>query len=856
VHAGQSIAIRIIFTVILLISVTVSFAQVENPPDEEPGTDTLNVPQQDELDDVVAYSARDSIRMDIPNQKIYLFGTARVTYGEIDVQADMVEFSFQSRVVTATYSLDSAGNPVGKPVFTDGKETFTADRIDYNFDSKKGLIRNVRTQVSEGYIDAAVVKKDSSKTLYIRDGSFCPCEDPDAETRFRIKRLKVMEELIVTGPGYLEIGGIPTPLAFPFGFFPNKKKQAAGIIIPTYGESPVLGFFLQKGGYYWPVNDYFDTQITGDIYSRGSWGLHNLSRYKVRYKYSGDLDLSYTVLRNGDPEFPGFSKKSTFFIRWNHMQDAKARPGSTFRANVNLGSVDNFQNTFSSNVNDYLTNTFNSSISWSRSFIGTPFSLAVNARHSQNSQNDQVSVTLPELSFNVNRVYPFAKVGRTGGRKTWYQQMGLTWRSDFSNQVTAGDTLYNFSRLDELAGLMRNGIRNTATLNTAIKLLGGRFTFTPSASYINRIYFQRISRTINTSTNTAITDTANGFFQNNELSLTAALTSKIYGYYTFTGSRFPVKVIRHVLTPQVSFRYRPELLRFESYADTAGKQITYSPYEIGLYGTPAAGNSGMITVNLINTVDMKVKSRSDTATVPKKVSLIENFNIAGSYDMFRDSLRFSNVVMSGRTTLFKVLGINYTGAFDPYLYQDGKQVNTLLAKESGKPARMVQGNVAMGLRLKSRKKSKVVTTVDDAETAGQVDATSAAAIRQNPDAFVDFSVPWSLNLSYSLNRSRSYIFANDLWIDSARVNQAITVSGDISITQKWKIAFNTGYDLRIKDFTLTSISVYRDLNCWEMSFDWIPFGFRRSYSVTINLKSALLKDLRLQRRRSWYDNGF
>jgi len=863
--------INIFFTLLLLITFKVSYAQTKpetNGSEDadadtteslKPEPDTVDIPNNDALEDVVTYSARDSMRMDLPNQKVYLYGNGHVMYQEIDLKADYIEFSFSSKTVMATYLLDSTGKQTGRPVFTDGKETFTADRIDYNFDSQKGLIRNVRTQVSEGYIDADIVKKDTGNIIFIKDGSFCPCEDPDAATRLRIKRLKIMEELIVTGPGYLEIAGIPTPLAFPFGFFPNKKAQSSGIIIPTYGESPALGFFLQKGGYYWPVNDYFDTQILADIYSRGSWGLHNLSTYKVRYKYSGAFDISYTVLKNGDPDLPGYSRNNTFFIRWNHSQDPKARPGSVFRANVNLGSVDNFQNTFSSTVNDYLSNTFNSSVSWNKTFIGTPFSLAVNARHSQSSTNRQVSVTLPEASFNVNRIYPFARKSQVGAKKA-YEQIGFSWRTDASNQVTAPASLYRLDRWDALRGQMRNGFRNTAVINWSLKLFKGKATFNPSVNYVQRVYFNAIEKIFNPATNFAVNDTLSGIFMNHEASMNANFSSKMYGYYMFRGKFIPVKIIRHVLTPQLTFSYRPVMSEARSYTDTLGREIRYSPYETGLYGQPTLANSGLVTLNLINTLDMKVRDKKDTTgTGLKKVNLIENFNILWNYDMFKDSLRFSNITMTGRTNLFKVLNINYSAALDPYNYVNGQKVNQSLVSQTRQLTRLTNGQLATGFMLRSKKKTSPSnrnqnTTQEPNESVAP--PSEEAAIRNDPNAFVDFSIPWTMNVNYTLNLSRSFILASDVWVDSLRITQAIMCNGDLNLTEKWKIGYTTGFDIQQKKFTFTTLSVYRDLNCWEMAFDWVPFGGRQSYSISINMKSSLLRDLRLQRRRSWFDTQF
>lgn len=844
------------YSVILLLLLITALGSVAQS--DTLRSDTLQAPA-DPIDDPVYYSADDSMRLDIPNQIIYLFGGGVVQYQDIELKADYIEFSFEDKVVTARYITDSLGNKLGKPEFTDGKEDFTADEIRYNFDTEKGVIKNVRTQVTEGYIDATVMKKDTGDIIYISDGRFCPCEDPDARTKFRIKKLKVMDELIVSGPGYLEIAGIPTPLAFPFGFFPNKKKQAAGIIIPQYGESPFLGFFLQGGGYYWPVNDYFDTQFLGDIYSRGSWGLKNISNYNVRYKYNGRFEISYTELKFGDSEFPDFRRETSFFVRWKHIQDPKARPNTRFSADVNFGSVDNFQNNFNTSVNDYLTNTFNSSISYALNFPGKPFNLGINARHSQNSNTQIVNITLPDVSFNVNRFYPLEKVGASKGKRYWFQKIGVTWRMDATNQINVHDSLLTSQYQDELLNSMRNGLRHSATINTSLKLFKGKATLTPSFVYNGRIYFDRIERSWDNNQQEVVEDTLGGVYYNQDARVNATFSSKIYGFFGFKKGK--IHMIRHVITPQVTLSYRPDFgTSITGYYGAGGTLSSYSPYQYGVYGVSPDGPSGLVSYNLINAFDMKVRTPNDTSgNAFKKVSLIDNFSIQGGYDMMKDSLRFTTIRTNVRTTILKNLSLNWNAVMDPYYNNGPNRLNRSEFSETGRLLRMLSSNFAAGFRLQSQRKTSATPTIDPDEAEEQ-DMQEANNLRVNPDAYVDFSVPWTLNMGYTFNVRRSFNTLTDSeglvsYEDTLLITNSINVSGDMNLTEKWKIGFNTFYDITAKSFGLTNISVYRDLNCWEMAFDWIPFGPRRSYTITINLKSSLLKDLRLQRRRNWFDNA-
>ena len=456
------------------------------------------------------------------------------------------------------------------------------------------------------------------------------------------------------------IADIPTPLGLPFGYFPNKKGGTNGIVIPTYGNSPSLGYFLQGLGYYHHFGGKFDTQLLGDIYSRGSWGLRNITRYKKRYKFNGTFNVQYSNLRISEPEFPDYSKTSQFFIRWSHNQDPKATPGSRFTANVNLGSINNFENNFNSTSIDYLSNTFNSNVRWSKTFNNSPFTMSVNLRHTQNTLTEIVSVTLPEANINQNRIYPLRNIGRSKNKfiRNLTQNTGFSQSFDIKNDISDSAKNFALNNIPELTENMRNGMRHNANLNTSVKL--GPFTLNPAARYTGRYYLQYLQKTYNASDTTVTTDTINSPRGAHEASFSANLSTKIYGMYGFAGFLKGKRdaEIRHVLTPNVNFTYTPNFSTdIEGNFGPEGSIATYSPFDIGIYGKPSNTESGVVSFSLINGIDMKFWDQKDTTELEnrkkKKVKLIENFVLSSSYDFMRDSMNLSNISLTGRTKLLR-----------------------------------------------------------------------------------------------------------------------------------------------------------------------------------------------------------
>lgn len=832
-------------------------------------TDSLDeaaVEEDSKLDAKVDYLASDSMLFDIAARKLYLYGKAEVHYESISLYSDYIELDLENNLLTAFGIPDSTGKVQERTRFKDGEQEFASDTMRYNFTTQKGKISDVVVQEGEGYIHGEQVKKMGNNVVYIRNGKYTTCNAAEPHFHIEASKLKVIQnDKIITGPAYLKVADIPTPLAVPFGLFPNQSGQSSGLILPAYGESPELGFYLTDGGYYFGISDYFDLALMGSIYSRGSWGVQTISNYKKRYKFGGKIDLSYSkFLRGGFQESPDFNKTNNFFVRWNHSQDSKARPNSRFSASVNAGSSNNFRNNFTSTTTDFLTNTFKSNINYNTSFFNRKLNLTLNGSHTQNTRDSTISITAPELTLASKRFFLGDLLGKPGGRK-WYSKLGVSYTGNARNTVTNKEAdLFTPSTMERL----RNGVRHSVPVSTSVKMLK-YFTLNPSASYTEKWHFQREERSWDEADSVVVRDTAQGFWATREYGINASLSTKLYGFYTpkigFIKEVIPV--IRHVITPSVSFSLKPDFSQqqFGYYdslqTDTAGTKILYSPYSYGIYGAPSSGESGLVSFNLINNVEMKVRNRKDTTgTGTKKIKLFESLNFSSTYNIFRDSLNWSNVGMNARTTIFKNINLRATGSMNPYtLAANGTTINESEWSKNRRLGRFTNGSATVSFRLKSKNnKNKGNDAQADARRNQDADRNAVLdnpaispeereRIANSPEAYVDFNIPWSMSVNYNINYSQT------AFRDSRTVTNTIGLSGDVNVTSKWKVDFRTGYDFVENEITLTNIGIYRDLHCWEMNFDVVPFGSRRSYMFNIRVKSSILQDLKLSRRRSWYD---
>lgn len=828
------------------------------------------------FDTKIFRSAVDSVIMDLKTKKIYYYGKAVVKYDDIVLEADFLEFNLNTSVCTARGLTDSTGKLYGTPVFTQGETKFEAEEMAYNFKTKKGIITKVFTEESGGYLHGTKIKRMDDNSINIQSGGFTTCDLREhPHYQFRFTKAKVIpNDKIVTGPIFLTIEDVPLPIGLPFALIPNVKGQKSGIIVPTYGESANRGFYLENGGYYWAINPNCDFQLLGDIYTRGSWALKPTFRYAQRYKHSGAISLGYAVNKIGSKDAADFSQSNDFKVSWTHKQDSKAHPRHTFSADVNIISS-NYNKYNAASSNEYLSNTFKSSIAYQTNFAGKYY-LTLNGSHSQNTLTKQVTFTLPEVTFTANRTYPLQNVGKAG-KKHWYKDFNISYTMNARNYMSNVDSLLFRG---EWYKNMRNGVKNSIPVNLPIKLLK-HFTWTNSATFNDYIYFDHIEKQwsddmlVNGNDTTygyLRTDTVRGFRNIIDFNLSSNITTKLYGMVRF--KKGPIRAVRHVFTPTIGLSYTPDFSDprwnvYGHYTDTAGTDQIYNMYANALYGSPSMTRSGRLTYSFGNTLDMKVPSKSDTITGLKKVTLIESLNFSGNYDLTQDTLNLSYLSVSGRTTLFKKLKVTYSSIWDPYVIDSlGNRVNRLEIIDNKRLFHKNSSAWKFSLswsisqkdfeKLKKGKSNATDTFGDDiakrAEKSNFVTEGELDEIMGNPNAYVDWTTPWSLTIGYNFGLTTSMAYANLVGIATNRIVHTVSLNGDVSITPKWKISCSTGWDFTGKGITYTSVNIYRDLHCWEMRFNWIPTGTYKSWNFTINVKAEALKDLKLTKKKDHRDN--
>ena len=811
----------------------------------------------------VDYLAVDSIEFSVSEKKVYLFGQAQINYGEIELKASYIEFDLSNNIVFAKGIIDSTGKEIGRPEFKEGDESFTAKRIRYNFDTKKGIIEGVFSEQSDGYLHSGKTKKMPNDQICLQKGKYTTCDLEHPHFYVALSKAKVIpNDKIISGPANIVIADIPLPIFIPFGYFPNKKGRASGILIPQYGEEENRGFFLRDGGYYLGINDKVDLTLKGEIYSKGSWGLSTISRYRKRYKYNGNFNFNYSNLILNEFGEPDYSKTKQYKLVWRHTQDPKARPNSNFSANVNFGSV-SYDKYLSRNTNEYLNNTIQSSIAYRKTFPNTPFNMSATINHSQNSSDSTVSITLPNLSVNMNRIYPLKKLINSNKFK-FAKNLSLSYNSRFENKITniRDSILFTSMVFDEF----KNGIQHSIPISTSMNVFKF-FSINPSFNYTERWYFESIDKYWDASTffdpvdssyyyGREIVDTISGFNRVSDYSVSASVSTNLYGFYQFQAS--PIKLIRnsgllairHKVSPSVSFRMRPDFKEekwgyYDNYVNASGDTIDYNHYETGIYGVPSGGKSGMLSFRLNNNIEMKVRNRKDTTGEgTKKIPLLRSLNLGSSYNIYADSLNWSPVSVSGNTDILKMVNMNFGASLDPYAFDtiDTKRINTFEQDYTGNFLRLTSANWSMSFSLSDNNFRKAPS-----ERESKEDTPNEILAIEEHNYYDYFNIPWSLKFDYSIRYSKT-------GIAEPNITQTVGMRGDLSITQKWKIGVQTGYDIQNKEISFTNINISRDLHCWHMTFRWIPFGTRKSYNFEIGVKASILSDLKYTKRESWLDN--
>ncbi len=834
----------------------------------------------------VEYSAKDSVKFS--EGKVYLYGDARASYQDILLTAYEIELDLDSSLAYARGRIDSTGNEVGLPVFKDPSGEYTMRTIRYNFETEKAIIEHIITEQGEGYVVSHRAKKIEDDVYCLRNGKYTTCSNHDHPHFYlNMTKAKVIPgEKIITGPTYLVLEDVIMPVAIPFGFVPSSTTYSSGFIVPSYGEESNRGFFLREGGYYWAASEYFDLTMTGDIYSNGSWGSRLASRYKKRYKYSGNFNFQYITNITSEKELPDYSKSKDMSVSWSHSQDSKANPYRRFSANVNFSTSSFDRNNVGSVINprQLATNTKRSSISYSRSWPDSPFNFSSNLQHSQNSRDTTIDLTIPNLTLTMNRIQPFKDKNKISTNETWYEKISFSYTGNASNRISTKESQLMESSLTED---WKNGIQHSIPVSMNFKLFN-HFTLSPSFNYKERWYFKSIEQEYDREEQAVVNaDTTDGFNRVYDYSFSVGTQTKIYTFFTPNRWLFGdgIQALRHLMTPSVSMSWRPDFGKdkygyydwFEYYNPRRDEVIRheYSPYEGAMYGIPGKGKSGSMSFGLNNNLEMKVKSENDT-TGFKKISILESLNLSSSYNFLADSMNLSRINMSGRTKIFGT-SINFNATFDPYALElndrgTAQRVNKFLWNKQNKLLRMENASLSFGLNFGAKtfqkKKDEEQDQAGEDDFPGEErdappDVENIDTETDSPDSeeipqYAEFSRPWNMSLNYNMRivEDRSnFDEANMAY--KKKFTADISLNGNLELTEKWSINFSSGYNLDRQELSHTNLRINRDLHCWSMSFNLVPIGTYKSYFFTIAVNSSMLKDLKYDKRSHARDNpGF
>lgn len=833
----------------------------------------------DAIEDIVHYSAKDSIVF-YADGHAYLYGQANVKYQSMELTSDHIELNTDSNMVHALPGKDSVGKLINRPVFKDGPDSYESDCIDFNFRTKKGLIRNVVTQQGEGYVTSEKTKKLEDNTFLMKNGKYTTCDEHEHPHFYlNLTKAKVKPgDYIVAGPAYLVIEDVPLPLALPFGFFPFTEKYSSGILMPTFGEESSRGFYLRNGGYYLAINDYVDLAIRGDIYTKGSWALNATSRYKKKYKFNGNFYVGYQSTKTSEKTLPDYVQMNDFKVIWTHSQDPKANPFSTFSASINFTSTSYNKNNTSSHYNPstYGENNKSSSINYTYKFPESPFSLTTNFTINQRQSDSTLSLKLPTINLSMSRVYPFKRKEKIGKDK-WYEKIYLTYGLNFDNYIsTKQDKLFEANLLND----WNNGIKNQFSIGASYTLFK-YLILTPSLGYNEKWYFKKVYQEWNEKNQSVDTRNENGFYRINDMSANLNLSTQLYGFYQPIWGK-KISMIRHVLQPSVGLSFSPKMERpwphFNQYyygeytrkfPDASMDTIKYSYFQRNYYGGPTSNGGGIVNFSLSNNVEMKVASDKDS-TGYKKISLIDNLSLNTSYNLFaeEDEPAWSDLNVNLRLKFTQRIGFNVVAGYCPYTYmldENGApyKSKTTEMERNGRLFRLTNARTSFNYTFNNNtfKKSKKqeneypeddglnpdLENLDDLLDNQITDLEKKQEKQEDPDGYEEFSLPWNLNVSYSIAYG-NYIFNKESLEYDRRLTQSLNFSGSINFSKNWMFTISSGYDFINHEMSYTSCSIRRNLHCWSATLDFIPFGLNQGFNFHIGVKSSMLQDLKYEKR--------
>lgn len=831
-----------------------------------------------DLDSPVQFSSSDSMLI-IRRDSAFMYGNSEVTYGDIKLESANITMDLNGNTVYAVGVPDTAGEIQGRPVFSQGNDSYEAGTMRYNFRTQKGYITDVVTEQGEGYVTGHDAKRDSAGNIYLVNGRYTTCDHHDnPHFYFNLSKAKVRPgKNAVTGPAWMVLAGLPLPIAVPFGYFPFTESYASGIIVPTFGDDYQRGFYLRDGGYYFAINDNIDLALTGEIYTKGSWGITATSTYSRRYRYSGNFNLSYLKSIYGENGSPDYSKQTNFQILWSHSQDSKANPNLNFSASVNFTTSGYSRNDLNSYYSPAFTeNTKSSTINLTYRFPNSKWSISSTFNVSQRTQDSTLAVSFPNFTLTLGQTNPFRRK-RASGAERWYERIRLSYTGQFQNSLTAKqDEFFKKSLIKD----WRNGMQHRIPISATFSMFN-YINVTPSFTFTDRMYTSKIKRQWDPNASAEVTDTTYGFYNVYDFQASVSLDTKIYGFWRPVGFLArKVKMIRHVMTPTISLSGSPDFgssffgyYGEYEYPDANGRlqRRRYSRFPNALFGVPSDGKSGILSYQLANNLEMKVAS--DDSVGERKISLIENFTIGQSYNFAADSLNFSNINTSLMLRLTKGFNLNLQATWDVYTYalNDAGQpvrVNKLRLTHGKGLGRLSSTGTSFSYTFNNdtfRRKGKNKDTGNnreqppsgaqherDLEDEAEEGSDSDSEYDLDADGYVRWRVPWNLTVNYSIGYSYGRFNYSKMEYDP-RITQNLSLSGSIRPTPNWNFSFTASYNFDTHRLAYMNCNISRDLHCFAMRASFVPVGPYKSYTFSIAVKSALLSDLKYDKRSSSYN---
>ncbi|MCG2461261.1 LPS-assembly protein LptD [Flavobacteriaceae bacterium F89] len=820
--------------------------------------------------DQIKYKAKDYVKLSQKEQKIYLYNEAELYYQDTELKAGIIVMDYIKNEVYAGRIKDSTGTYTQLPFFKQGSNEVRPDSIRFNFDTQKALIWNSRTEQQAGLgqlgsdnmnVFAEITKKENDSVYFLSEGRLTTSKDTiDPDYYIRVRKAKfVPKKKIIAGFSNMYLLDIPTPIAVPFAYFPMGVGPAAGVIMPTFGNDKTRGYFLQNGGYYLPINDNVDVSLTGDLYSNGSYGLWAQSMYSKRYKYRGTINIRYENQVNSQKGFDDYSRSTNYNIQISHSQDQKSSPDSRFSASVNLGSSQYYRNSLNqNNLPNTQNNNLSSSVSYSKTFPSYPsVNMSITATHNQNTNTKAINMTLPTVQASLERIYPFAK--RDGIKKGVFQNINFQYSVTGENRIQTVDSLFFKPGMFDNA---KTGARHSIPISTNFKI-AKHFSVTVGGSYDDIWTLKTFDKMYNAETDKVVLDTISGFDRYGTYNLSTSVGTTLYGTFNL-GEDKKIQAIRHVMRPSLSYGYAPSYDQYyDAYLDGDGNMVQYSRFENTLYGAPGLYSSSAMSFSLANTLEAKVRDKDSTATEPKKITLLNSFNLNTSYNFEADSLQLSPVnLTAGTNILDNKMSINFSASLDPYaIDNNGVRINTFNINNGGSLFRLTRANMNVGYTLSSKTFDKSKKDEDEIESdyvaasggrtddlfgttddfGGQRPQTDAENEGEPDNPAYGTKLPWDLRLAYTVsysNFSRQNEFSNN----------SLMFSGNIQLSPKWKVGASSGYDFKNMGFTLTQLRFERDLKSFKMNFNWTPFGNYERWYFFIGIKSSLLSDLKWESR--------